>query len=95
MNRLIQGSFLAFQLVALLWLGISFTWWLGIAIFGGFLFLLIGLQFYLSRKVWSKTEGESSLDTKGESSPDTEGETSLDTEGELSAPVAVNAAPQG
>lgn len=51
MNRLIQGSFLAFQVLALLWLGISFTWWLGFAIFGGFLFLLIGLQFYLSRKI--------------------------------------------
>ena len=51
MNRQIQGGLLALQLVLLLWLGLAFTWWLGIAIFGGFLFLLIGFQFYLSRKM--------------------------------------------
>ena len=50
MNRLVQGFCLAFQLVLLLWLGATFTWWLGFAVFGGFLFLLIGLQFYLSRR---------------------------------------------
>ena len=51
MNRLIQGFSLALQIVIVLWIGLTFTWWLGIALFGGFLFLLIGLQFYLSRQM--------------------------------------------
>ena len=51
MNRFIQGFALACQFLLALWLGVTFTWWLGIALVIAFLFALIGLQFYLSRQM--------------------------------------------